>query len=132
MFEHKPRPEWVATEEFLSDTVVHPDGAVQQASRAAAEAGMPPIEVAPNAGKLLKLLAQLAGARRILEIGTLAGYSTIWMARALAGINSKIGATPKLITLEYDPKHAAIARKNFTRAGIDHLVELREGPALAS
>ena len=83
MFEHKPRPEWIATEEFLSRTVVHPDQALQQAIRTAAEAGMPSIEVAPNAGKLLKLLVQLSGARRILEIGTLAGYRTIWLGRGL-------------------------------------------------
>ena len=74
MFEHKPRPEWIAAEEFLSRTVVHPDEALQQAVRSAAEAGMPAIEVAPNAGKLLKLLVQMSGARRVLEIGTLAGF----------------------------------------------------------
>jgi len=123
MFEHKPRPEWVATEEFLSDTVVHPDGAVQQAIRAAAEAGMPPIEVAPNAGKLLKLLVQLSGARRILEIGTLAGYSTIWMGRGLPHNGT-------LVTCEYLPQHAEVAWANIDAAGLGERVEIRLGPAL--
>ena len=83
MLEHKSRPEWVAVEEFLSDVVVHPDSALQRAVQSAVDAGMPPIEVTPNAGKLLKLLVGASGARRVLEIGTLAGFSTIWMAQGL-------------------------------------------------
>ena len=123
MFEHKPRPEWIATEEFLSYAVVHPDSAVQRAIHAAAEAGMPAIEVAPNAGKLLKLLVQLSGARRILEIGTLAGYSTIWMGRGLPPNGT-------LVTCEYLPQHAEVAWANIDAAGLGERVEIRLGPAL--
>lgn len=123
MFEHKPRPEWIATEEFLSSAVVHPDAAVQQAIRAAAEAGMPPIEVAPNSGKFLKLLVQLSGAHRILEIGTLAGYSTIWMGRGLPRSGT-------LVTCEYLPQHAEVAWANIDAAGLGERVEIRLGPAL--
>jgi len=90
------------------------------ASRAA---GFPPVNVAPNQGKLLMLLAQIQGARHILEIGTLGGYSTIWLARALP-----LGG--RLITLEAAPAHAAIARRNIARAGLSDIVELRVGPAL--
>lgn len=123
MFEHKPRPEWIAAEEFLSRTVVHPDEALQQAVRSAAEAGMPAIEVAPNAGKLLKLLVQMSGARRVLEIGTLAGFSTIWMGRGLP-------ADGTLVTCEYLPKHAEVAWANIDFAGLGEKVEIRLGPAL--
>ncbi|TDT81530.1 putative O-methyltransferase YrrM [Arthrobacter sp. AG258] len=123
MFEHKPRPEWIATEEFLSRTVVHPDAALQQAIRAAADAGMPAIEVAPNAGKLLKLLVQMSGARRILEIGTLAGYSTIWLGRGLPPSGT-------LVTCEYLPQHAEVAWANIDGAGLGEKVEIRLGPAL--
>ena len=123
MFEHKPRPEWIAAEEFLSRTVVHPDEALQQAVRSAAEAGMPAIEVAPNAGKLLKLLVQMSGARRVLEIGTLAGFSTMWMGRGLP-------ADGTLVTCEYLPKHAEVAWANIDFAGLGEKVEIRLGPAL--
>jgi predicted O-methyltransferase YrrM len=84
---------------------------------------LPAINVAPNQGKLLWLLAQVRGARNILEIGTLGGYSTIWLARALP-------PTGRLITLELDPKHAEVARKNITRAGFDELVQVKVGRAL--
>ena len=123
MFEHKPRPEWIAAEEFLSRTVVHPDEALQQAVRSAAEAGMPAIELAPNAGKLLKLLVQMSGARRVLEIGTLAGFSTIWMGRGLP-------ADGTLVTCEYLPKHAEVAWANIDFAGLGEKVEIRLGPAM--
>ena len=123
MFEHKPRPEWIATEEFLSRTVVHPDTALQQAIRAAADAGMPAIEMPPNAGKLLKLLVQMSGARRILEIGTLAGYSTIWLGRGLP-------PSGPLVTCEYLPQHAEVAWANIDAAGLGEKVEIRLGPAL--
>ncbi|MFI0963767.1 O-methyltransferase [Streptomyces sp. NPDC021080] len=88
-------------------------------------AGLPPINVAPNQGKLLQLLARIQGARRILEIGTLGGYSTIWLGRALP-------ADGQLITLEYDPRHAEVARANLARAGLDKITEVRVGPALES
>jgi predicted O-methyltransferase YrrM len=86
-------------------------------------AGLPSIAVTPNEGKLLYLLARLQGARNILEIGTLGGYSTIWLARALP-------ADGRLITLEADPKHAEIARKNVAHAGLQHVVDLRLGRAI--
>ncbi len=84
---------------------------------------MPPIEVAPNAGKLLKLLVQLSGARRVLEIGTLAGFSTIWMAQGLPDGG-------RLLSCEYLPEHARVARANVDAAGLGHLVEIRIGLAL--
>jgi predicted O-methyltransferase YrrM len=125
MIEHKPEPGWVAVEEYLSDVVVRPNSPLKRAVRSALAAGMPPIEVAPNAGKLLKLLVQLSGARRVLEIGTLAGFSTIWMAQGLPDDG-------KLVTCEYLPKHARVARANVDAAGIGHKVEIRVGAALDS
>jgi hypothetical protein len=86
-------------------------------------AGLPAIEVTPNQGKLLYLLAKLVRARRILEPGTLGGYSTIWLARALPDDG-------RLVTLEADPHHADVAAGNLRRHGVDHLVDLRVGPAL--
>lgn len=123
MLEHRPRPEWIAVENFLSDVVVHPDPAVLRAVQAAAEAGLPPIEVAPNAGKLLKLLVQISGARRVLEIGTLAGFSTIWMGQGLPENGT-------LVTCEFLPKHAEVAWANIDSAGLGQKVEIRLGPAL--
>lgn len=123
MLEHRPRPEWIAVENFLSDVVVHPDPAVHRAVQAAAEAGLPPIEVAPNAGKLLKLLVQISGARRVLEIGTLAGFSTIWMGQGLPENGT-------LVTCEFLPKHAEVAWANIDSAGLGQKVEIRLGPAL--
>jgi predicted O-methyltransferase YrrM len=90
--------------------------------QASADAGLPEINVTPNQGKLLQLLAKLQGARRILEMGTLGGYSTIWLARALP-------AGGCLVTLESEPRHAEVARKNIDRAGLAGVVELRLGPA---
>lgn len=123
MFEHKTQPGWVAVEDFLTTTVVHPDAALQQAVRSAVDAGMPPIEVTPNAGKLLKLLVQLSGARRVLEIGTLAGFSSIWMAQGLPDGG-------RLVTCEYLAKHADIAKANVEAAGLGDKVEVRVGAAL--
>ncbi|MCU1563263.1 MAG: O-methyltransferase [Arthrobacter sp.] len=123
MIEHQPAAGWVAVEDFLSDVVVRPDSALKRAVAAAAEAGMPPIEVTANAGKLLKLLVQLSGARRVLEIGTLAGFSTIWMARGLP-------EDGRLVTCEYLPKHAQVARANLNDAGLGHKVDIRVGAAL--
>lgn len=123
MFEHKPLPGWVAVEEFLSAAVVHPDGALKRAVQSAAEAGMPPIEVTANAGKLLKLLVMSSGARRVLEIGTLAGFSTIWMAQGLPDDG-------RLVTCEYLAKHAEVARANVDAAGVGHKVDIRTGAAL--
>ena len=123
MIEHQPTARWIAVEDFLSDVVVRPDRSLKRAVTTALDAGMPPIEVSPNAGKLLKLLVQVSGARRVLEIGTLAGFSTIWMAQGLPDGG-------RLVTCEYLPKHAEVARANIDSAGLGHLVEIRVGAAL--
>ncbi|MGP0222277.1 O-methyltransferase [Paenarthrobacter sp. NCHU4564] len=123
MVEHAAEPAWVEVEQYLTDVVVGPDPAHQRALESAVQAGMPPIEVAPTAGKLLKLLVQLSGARRILEIGTLAGFSSIWMAQGLPDDG-------RLVTCEYLRKHADVARANVDAAGVGHKVEIRVGAAL--
>ncbi|MEZ2392004.1 O-methyltransferase [bacterium RCC_150] len=123
MVDHKAQPGWVAVEEYLSDAVVRPNAALKQAVQSAVDAGMPAIEVAPNAGKLLKMLVQMSGARRVLEIGTLAGFSTIWMAEGLPDDG-------RLVTCEYLPKHADVARANVDAAGLGHKVDIRIGAAL--
>ena len=114
---------WTAVDDDLTSQLIPADAALEATQRAAAEAGLPAISVSAPQGKLLHLLARMAGARRILEIGTLAGYSTIWLARALPS-----GGT--LVSLEFDPKHAAVARANLERAGLAHLVDLRIGRAI--
>lgn len=123
MIEHKSRPEWVAVEQYLSDAVVHQEAALRRAVQSAADAGMPAIEVTPNAGKLLKLLVMTSRAKRVLEIGTLAGFSTIWMAQGLPDDG-------RLVTCEYLTKHAEVARKNVDAAGVGHKVDIRVGAAL--
>jgi len=95
------------------------------ALEANAAAGLPSIDVAPNQGKLLHLLALATGARRVLEVGTLGGYSTLWLARALP-------AGGRIVTLEFQAKHAEVARKNLDRAGVGKKVEIRVGPAAES
>jgi predicted O-methyltransferase YrrM len=115
--------QWTAVDRYITDLLVPPDPALDGALEASDAAGLPPINVSPNQGKLLHLLARLQGARTILEIGTLGGYSTIWLARALP-------ADGRLITLEIDPKHAEVARANIARAGLSEVVELRLGRAL--
>ncbi|WP_437491470.1 O-methyltransferase [Sorangium sp. So ce1014] len=115
--------QWSAVDRYITDLLVPSDAALDAALEASAAAGLPPINVAPNQGKLLHLLARIHGARSILEIGTLGGYSTIWLARALP-----FGG--RLITLESEPKHAEVARANLERAGLADLVELRLGRAL--
>jgi predicted O-methyltransferase YrrM len=115
--------QWTAVDRYLTDLLVRPDPALEAALRDSAAAGLPAISVSPNQGKLLHLLARLQGARSILEIGTLGGYSTIWLARALP-------AGGRLVTLEADAKHAEVARGNIARAGLADVVELRLGPAL--
>jgi predicted O-methyltransferase YrrM len=115
--------QWTAVDEYITDLLVRPDAALNAALAAGAAAGMPAINVAPNQGKLLHLLARIRGARNILEIGTLAGYSTIWLARALP-------AGGRVVTLEVDPRHADVARANFAIAGLSDVVDLRVGRAL--
>jgi len=113
---------WNAVDTYLTDTLVGPDEALARALRASREAGLPDIHVAPNQGKLIAMLARIHGARRILEIGTLGGYSTIWLARALPQGGS-------LVTLEVDPHHAEVARQNLEGAGVADRVEIRIGRA---
>src|SRR5438552_376225 len=116
---------WTAVDRYFNELLVPPDRALEAALEASAAAGLPAHHVTPNQGKLLHLLARIQGARRILEIGTLGGYSTIWLARTLP-------SDGKLVTLELEAKHAEVARMNIERAGLSHLVELRLGPALDS
>ncbi|MGB6690884.1 MAG: O-methyltransferase [Terracidiphilus sp.] len=118
-----PLEKWIEVDRYINNHLVPSDPALGAAVAANAAAELPAIDVTPNQGKLLYMLARLAGARRILEIGTLGGYSTIWLARALP-------ADGRLITLELLPKHAEIAQVNIARAGVAHLVEIRVGRAL--
>jgi predicted O-methyltransferase YrrM len=114
---------WTAVDQYIANLFVPPDPALDEALKASAAADLPAISVTPNLGKLLMILAQIHGARNILEIGTLGGYSTIWLARALP----KGG---RLITLEAEQKHAEIARANIARAGLNDVVEVIVGKAL--
>jgi predicted O-methyltransferase YrrM len=115
--------QWTVVDEYLTQTMVGEDDALTAAVRDSERAGLPAIQVAPNQGKLLHLLARMIGASAILEIGTLGGYSTIWMARALP-------PGGRLVTLEAEPKHAEVARANFVRAGLAGVIDLRLGKAL--
>jgi predicted O-methyltransferase YrrM len=114
---------WEAVDKYFDKMLIPHDSTLDDALAAAAAAKLPAIQVSSVQGKLLHLLARIIGARNILEIGTLGGYSTIWMARALP-------EGGRIITLEADPKHAEVARKNFARAGVESKVELRLGKAL--
>ena len=114
---------FTAVDAYLVEALIDRDEILDQALSDARAAGLPMINVAPNQGKLLAMLAELVGARRILEIGTLAGYSAIWMARALP-------PDGQLVTLEYEPKHAEVARRNIERAGLAGRIEIRVGAAL--
>ncbi len=111
---------WSAVDDHLAPLVAE-DDVLREANAAAEEAGLPPIQVSAAQGKLLHLLARVHGARRVLEIGTLAGYSTIWLARALTGSDRHV------TTIEVDPRHAAVAQRNLERAGLGDVVEVRVG-----
>lgn len=113
---------WTEVDHFFENLLLPSDPVMDAVARSAVEAGLPPIAVSPMQGKLLHLLVRIAGARKVLEIGTLAGYSTIWMARAL-------GRGGKIITLEVDPTHASVSRRNFVSAGLENVIELRLGKA---
>jgi predicted O-methyltransferase YrrM len=115
--------QWTLVDRYISDLLVPQDDVLRGALAASAAAGLPEINVAPNQGKLLQLYAQMIGARTILEIGTLGGYSTIWLARALPSDGS-------LLSLEADAKHAEVARANIAAAGLSGIVEIRLGKAL--
>lgn len=113
---------WTAVDGYLTDALVPSDPALDAALEASVAAGLPAIQVAANQGRLLMLLAQLRGARSILEIGTLGGYSTIWLGRALP-------PGGRLVTLEANADYAAVARANLERAGLAGVAEVRVGPA---
>ena len=114
---------WNAVDAHLVGALLSPDEVLSGALARSDVAGLPAIAVAPNQGKLLYLLARMVGARRILEVGTLGGYSTIWLARALP-------TDGRLVTLELDPHHAEVARENLASAGLSDRVEVLVGPAL--
>ena len=114
---------WSAVDAYFTRTVVGQDGALEAALAANAAAGLPQIDVSPPHGKLLHLLARMAGARKALEIGALGGYSAIWIARALP-------PEGRLVTLEADETHAKVAQENVARAGLTGKVDIRVGPAL--
>jgi predicted O-methyltransferase YrrM len=116
---------WTVVDRYIADTLIPSDPVLEAVLHTNAAAGLPAIDVAPNQGKLLHLLARIQGAKRILEIGALGGYSTIWLARALP-------ADGRLITLEFEPKHAEVAAANIAKAGLADIVEIRTGPALDS
>jgi predicted O-methyltransferase YrrM len=117
--------QWTAIDDYFNSALAPPDPVLEAALACSEAAGLPPIAVAANQGKFLMLLAQTLGARRILEIGTLGGYSTIWLARALP-------ADGRLISLELDPRHAEVARANIRRAALEGVAEVRTGRALSS
>jgi len=114
---------WTKVDEYFGDLLAPEDDALRHVLRANDEAGLPPICVSRMQGKFLFLLVKIAQARRVLEIGTLGGYSTIWMARALP-------ANGRIVTLEMDPKHAEVASRNLLAAGVQDRVDLRLGRAL--
>jgi predicted O-methyltransferase YrrM len=113
---------WFDVDEYIIGHLIGEDDALASALRNNEVSGLPPIDVSVTQGKMLHLLARMANARRILEIGTLGGYSTIWLARALPDDG-------RLVTLELEPHHAAVARENVDKAGVGEKVEIRVGPA---
>jgi predicted O-methyltransferase YrrM len=114
---------WTAVDNYVSGLLAPHDEALNAALATSLQNGLPEIQVSPTQGKLLQVLARMVGARNILEIGTLGGYSTIWMARALP-------RGGRVLTLEFNPKHAEVASANFARAGLSNLIEIRVGAAL--
>lgn len=116
---------WTAVDDYIEQLFLPDDPALTAALADSVAAGLPTIAVSPAQGKLLMILARASGARRILEIGTLGGYSAIWLARALPGGG-------RLVSLELEPKHAGVARANIARAGLAGRVEVRVGPAVES
>ena len=123
-----PRPRkiadvWVKVDDYIGDNLLADDAALKAALKNSNAAGLPPIAVTPPQGRFLQLLTEMLRARSVLEIGTLGGYSTICFARALP-------PDGHIITLEVDATHAGVARKNFARAGLQRMIELRLGNAL--
>ena len=121
----KPLDIWKKVDDFFTEALISPDPALDAATAANREADLPAIDVTPLQGRFLELMIRASGSRRVLEIGTLGGYSTIWIARA-------VGPNGKVITLELDPHHAEVAKGNFDKAGFSDRVELRLGPATES
>lgn len=119
----EPDAGWIAVDDYIARHLLGEDAALAATLAANAAGGLPDIDVSPPQGKMLHLLARMAGARRILEVGTLGGYSTICLARALP-------AGGRLVTLEIDPHHAEIARANIAKTGFADAVEVRVGPAV--
>jgi predicted O-methyltransferase YrrM len=120
-----PQQLWTAVDEYFADKLLTPDAALDAAVEANRNANLPAIDVTPLLGRFLELLVRIQGAKRILEIGTLGGYSTIWLARALPQNGT-------LISLELEERHADVARKNLQRAGVANQVEIRVGRAIDS
>jgi predicted O-methyltransferase YrrM len=116
-------PRWTAVDQYVAGLFEPPDDALEAALADSQAAGLPPINVTANQGRMLHLIARAMGARRILEIGTLGGYSTIFLARALP-------PDGRVVTLEAEPRHAEVARVNFARAGLSEIIDLWLGPAL--
>ena len=116
---------WTAVDGYVIDTFALDDEILAAVQKECDDAGLPPIQVSAAQGKYLELVQRMTGAQRVLEIGTLGGYSTIWMARGLP-------ASGRVVTMEIDPKHAEVARRNFVRAGVSDSIDLRVGPALES
>lgn len=114
---------WSAVDAYFCDTLIPADAALEEALRRSEAAGLPPMHVAPNQGKLLQLLLRIQGARTVLEIGTLGGYSTIWLARALP-------PDGRLLSLEANPQAVEVARANMARAGLADRVDIRLGKAI--
>ena len=114
---------WQQVDRYIQDALVHEDDVLRDAVAASDAAGLPAIQVAPNQGRMLELFARMLRARRILELGTLGGYSTMWLARGLE-------PGGRVVTVEYDPHHAEVARATFARAGLADTVDLRVGAAL--
>jgi predicted O-methyltransferase YrrM len=123
--ESSPQQRWTAVDGYIAEHLLPADAALDAAVADSVAAGLPPISVTPNQGKLLQLLARMQGARSILELGTLGGYSTIWLARSLLDGG-------QLVTLELEEFNAGVARANIERAGFGALVEIRVGPAAES
>ena len=117
--------QWTTVDHYFAERLLPSDPVLEAALEASTAAGLPSINVSPVQGKFLHLLALATGARRILEIGTLGGYSTLWLARALP-------VDGRLVSLELQPRHAEVARANLDRAGVSEKVEIRVGPAAES
>lgn len=118
-----PSDKWTAVDTYINDTLLGGDAAMEAVLQASTAADLPAIAVSPSQGRFLFILAKAIGAKRILELGTLGGYSAVWLARALP-------SDGRLVTVEFAARHAEVARRNFERAGVSHLIELKLGAAL--